>query len=194
MESVVLKARQRETGDWVNVERAGWGPPRGGGAAPVRRADQREPAVDWPGTGALRGGPASLARLCGCGRDGLRGPGPRRARARGSRTGQRRSPAHSPARRRGPRPAHAAGRDQGGRQHLAPDRREWSDAEREELLAAIEQSSDRLDAIVANLLDASRLQAGVLSVMAEPIAARRGRRRRSARSRRRGRAGGGRRA
>jgi K+-sensing histidine kinase KdpD len=45
----------------------------------------------------------------------------------------------------------------------------WSDAERHELLETIEQAADRLDAVVANLLDASRLQAGALSVKALPV-------------------------
>lgn len=47
---------------------------------------------------------------------------------------------------------------------------DWSEQERRELLATIEQSADRLDVVVRNLLDASRLQAGVLSVQAEAIA------------------------
>ena len=47
---------------------------------------------------------------------------------------------------------------------------DWSSADRDELLATIEESSDRLDAIVANLLDASRLQAGAFSVQARPVA------------------------
>jgi two-component system sensor histidine kinase KdpD len=47
---------------------------------------------------------------------------------------------------------------------------DWSDAERSELLAAIEESADRLDAIVENLLDASRLEAGALSVQPVPVA------------------------
>jgi two-component system sensor histidine kinase KdpD len=47
---------------------------------------------------------------------------------------------------------------------------EWSVEERAELLATIEESADRLDSIVANLLDASRLQAGALSVQAKPVA------------------------
>jgi two-component system sensor histidine kinase KdpD len=46
---------------------------------------------------------------------------------------------------------------------------EVSDAERAELLATIEDSADRLDAIVVNLLDASRLQAGELTVRAQPV-------------------------
>ena len=47
---------------------------------------------------------------------------------------------------------------------------QWSEEQRRELLAAIEESADRLDAIVENLLDASRLEAGALSVQPEPVA------------------------
>ena len=47
---------------------------------------------------------------------------------------------------------------------------EWSDAEREELLATIEDSSDRLDGVVRNLLDASRLQAGASTVQTDAVA------------------------
>ena len=47
---------------------------------------------------------------------------------------------------------------------------DWSQQERDELLETIEESADRLDAIVANLLDASRLQAGAVSVRSEPVA------------------------
>jgi K+-sensing histidine kinase KdpD len=46
----------------------------------------------------------------------------------------------------------------------------WSPADTAELLAAIEDSADRLDALVGNLLDMSRLQAGVLSVELGPVA------------------------
>lgn len=45
----------------------------------------------------------------------------------------------------------------------------WSEQEVEELLATIEDSADRLEGLVANLLDASRLQAGVLSVTLERV-------------------------
>jgi K+-sensing histidine kinase KdpD len=54
----------------------------------------------------------------------------------------------------------------GLRQHdvtLAPD-------EQDELLATIEDSADRLDDIIANLLAMSRLQAGALSVTLQPVA------------------------
>ena len=52
----------------------------------------------------------------------------------------------------------------------------WSPAEQSELLETIEESADRLDDLIANLLAMSRLQAGALSVDVRP-----------------GRAGGGRR-
>jgi two-component system sensor histidine kinase KdpD len=47
---------------------------------------------------------------------------------------------------------------------------EWSADDRDELLATIEESADRLDSIVANLLDASRLQAGAFSVSPRAVA------------------------
>lgn len=46
---------------------------------------------------------------------------------------------------------------------------DWSDAERTELLSAVESSADRLDALVANLLASSRLDAGALSVELAPV-------------------------
>jgi two-component system, OmpR family, sensor histidine kinase KdpD len=47
---------------------------------------------------------------------------------------------------------------------------EWSAEDRDALLATIEESTDRLEAVVTNLLDASRLQAGALSVKSEAVA------------------------
>jgi two-component system, OmpR family, sensor histidine kinase KdpD len=47
---------------------------------------------------------------------------------------------------------------------------EWTPEEREALLATIEDSADRLDAVVTNLLDASRLQAGALTVRPASVA------------------------
>lgn len=47
---------------------------------------------------------------------------------------------------------------------------EWSARDRKQFLATIEESADRLDSVVANLLDASRLQAGAFSVQAHPVA------------------------
>jgi two-component system sensor histidine kinase KdpD len=46
----------------------------------------------------------------------------------------------------------------------------WTQAEGEELLATADESLDRLDRLVANLLDMSRLQAGALGVAAQPVA------------------------
>lgn len=45
-----------------------------------------------------------------------------------------------------------------------------SETDRDELLASIEASSDRLDGIVTNLLDASRLQAGALVMQPQAVA------------------------
>lgn len=47
---------------------------------------------------------------------------------------------------------------------LRADDVEWDEAERRELIDVVESSADRLDALVANLLAASRLDAGALSV------------------------------
>ena len=46
----------------------------------------------------------------------------------------------------------------------------FTDEERAELLATVEESTDRLDELVENLLAMSRLQAGVLSVHLRPVA------------------------
>ena len=45
----------------------------------------------------------------------------------------------------------------------------WSDEDRHELLASADMSLDRLTDLVTNLLDLSRLQAGVLPVLAGPV-------------------------
>ncbi|HEY0538027.1 MAG TPA: DUF4118 domain-containing protein [Actinoallomurus sp.] len=47
----------------------------------------------------------------------------------------------------------------------------WTEREREELLATADESLERLAQLVANLLDMSRLQAGLLGVSAELVAA-----------------------
>ncbi|MBF8185738.1 sensor histidine kinase KdpD [Nonomuraea sp. K274] len=46
----------------------------------------------------------------------------------------------------------------------------WSDHDRAELLATAEESLDKLSRLVANLLDMSRLQAGVLGASPQPLA------------------------
>ena len=52
---------------------------------------------------------------------------------------------------------------------LRSDEVQWSEHDRQELLQVIEQSADRLDGLVANLLGASRLNAGALSVDLSPL-------------------------
>jgi two-component system sensor histidine kinase KdpD len=47
---------------------------------------------------------------------------------------------------------------------------EWSSDDEAELLATIEESADRLNGLIANLLDMSRLQAGVLAPISRPVA------------------------
>ena len=47
---------------------------------------------------------------------------------------------------------------------------EWDAEDRAELLATIEESADRLDGLVANLLDMSRLQTGVVVPQRRPVA------------------------
>jgi two-component system sensor histidine kinase KdpD len=44
----------------------------------------------------------------------------------------------------------------------------WSDDDRAELLATIEENADRLDALIANLLDMSRIQTGSLQPLLRP--------------------------
>jgi two-component system sensor histidine kinase KdpD len=53
---------------------------------------------------------------------------------------------------------------------LRQDDVEWSDDETAEFLAAIEEQTDRLTTLVANLLDMSRLQAGVLEPQLRAVA------------------------
>lgn len=52
---------------------------------------------------------------------------------------------------------------------LRSDEVTWSREEHDELLETIEDSADRLQSLVSNLLDASRLQAGALSVSLAPV-------------------------
>jgi two-component system sensor histidine kinase KdpD len=47
---------------------------------------------------------------------------------------------------------------------------DWDPADEAELLATIEESADRLDGLIANLLDMSRLQTGALNPLAREVA------------------------
>lgn len=53
---------------------------------------------------------------------------------------------------------------------LEQDDVQWTAAERAEFLGTIHEETDRLDTLVANLLDASRLEAGVLQPRLQPVA------------------------
>ncbi len=53
---------------------------------------------------------------------------------------------------------------------LRQDDVEWSLEEQAELLSTIEESSDRLNDLIANILDMTRIQVGAVVVHAEPVA------------------------
>jgi two-component system sensor histidine kinase KdpD len=53
---------------------------------------------------------------------------------------------------------------------LLQDDVEWTQDARQEFLATIDEETDRLNALIGNLLDMSRLQAGVLEIRTEPVA------------------------
>lgn len=170
MESVTLKVRDRPSGEWIDAERAGWAPP--GQEAPLR--------FDIPSGTDLRligRGPSLFAQ-------DQRVLDAFAAAAQTAYEGQRLS-----ERAREARGLEAADRQRAGllaavghdlrtplagikvavetlRQHDVS----LPQGEQAELLATIEQSVDRLGSIVANLLDASRLQAGALSVRAQAVA------------------------
>jgi two-component system sensor histidine kinase KdpD len=52
---------------------------------------------------------------------------------------------------------------------LRTDDVQWDPSDEAELLATIEESADRLDRLVANLLDMSRLQTGVVNPLSRPV-------------------------
>ena len=97
-------------------------PVRRRGAAAFRRRARPPPAHDWPRPGAVRRGPADPAGVRRRGADRLRGAPADRGGPRRPHAGDRRPTADGAARGGRSRPAHAAGGDQGRRQHAAPDR------------------------------------------------------------------------
>jgi two-component system sensor histidine kinase KdpD len=52
---------------------------------------------------------------------------------------------------------------------LLQDDIEWTPAARQEFLATIDEETDRLNKVIGNLLDMSRLQTGALEVSAAPV-------------------------
>jgi two-component system sensor histidine kinase KdpD len=170
MESVALSAREHPSGDWVEVDRAGWAPP--GEQAPLR--------FDVPIGTELRligRGPAFFAEdhtvldaFAAAAQTAYEG------HRLSERAGEARELAEADRQRTAL--LAAVGHDlrtplAGIKASVSTLRQtdvDWSDSERSDLLEAIEESADRLDAIVENLLDASRLEAGALSVQAVPVA------------------------
>jgi two-component system sensor histidine kinase KdpD len=170
MESVTLSAREHPSGAWIEVDNAGWAPP--GEEAPLR--------FDVPIGFELRligRGPALFA-------EDQRVLQAFAAAAQTAYEGQRLSERAGEAReleaadRQRTALLAAVGHDlrtplAGIKASVSTLRQtdvQWSEQQRRDLLAAIEESADRLDAIVENLLDASRLEAGALSVQAVPVA------------------------
>ncbi len=170
MESVTLSAREHPSGDWVEVENAGWGRP--GEEAPLR--------FDVPIGTELRlmgRGPALFAEdqrvleaFAAAAQTAYEG------RQLSERAGEARELAAADRQRTAL--LAAVGHDlrtplAGIKASVSTLRQtdvDWTAEQRRELLAAIEESTDRLDTIVANLLDASRLEAGALSVQPVPVA------------------------
>jgi len=170
MESVVLKRRERPSGEWVDVEQAGWGPP--GNEAPLQFDVPISPDLRLLGRGQTLFAEdhrvlQAFAAAAQTAFEGRRLTDEARE-ARSLATVDRQRTALLAA------VGHDLRTPLAGIKASVSTLRQtdirWSDAEREELLATIEDSADRLEAVVGNLLDASRLQAGALSVRAEPVA------------------------
>jgi two-component system sensor histidine kinase KdpD len=170
MESVVLKARAGEGSDaWVDVGSAGWAPE--GVEEPLRfdvpvgdvRLVGRGPEL-FAEDGRVLGAFAAAAQAAYVGR----------------RLSERAGEARELAAMDRQRTALLAALGHDLRTPLAGIKASvstlrqtdvaWSADDRDELLATIEAAADRLEAIVANLLDASRLEAGAFSVQARPVA------------------------
>jgi two-component system, OmpR family, sensor histidine kinase KdpD len=170
METVALKVREPGSSEWVDADRVGWGPP--GEEAPLRFDLAAGPRLRLVGRGpALFAEDEHVLETFA-------------AAARTAYEGHRLSGEAEEARTLATvdkqRTALLAAVGHDLRTPLAAIKAsvttlrqtdvDWSAEEREELLATIEDSTDRLDTVVRNLLDASRLQAGSLAVRTEAVA------------------------
>lgn len=170
MESVALLAREHSGEEWTIAERAGWGPPEQ--EAPLRfdvpigrtlRLVGRGPALFAEDQRVLQ----AFAAAAGTAVEGRRLTAQARE-ARGLAAADRQRTALLAA------VGHDLRTPLAGIKAAVSSLRqtdvEWDAEQRDALLATIEDSADRLDTVVANLLDASRLEAGALSVKAAPVA------------------------
>lgn len=170
METVALKVRPASSSEWVDADHAGWGPP--GDEAPVRFDVPAGPRLRLVGRG-----PALFA-------EDERVLEAFAAAARTAYEGQQLSGKAEEARTLATvdeqRRALLSGVGHDLRTPLAGIKAsvsslrqtdvEWSEDEERALLETIEESADQLDAVVRNLLDASRLQSGSLVTRPEPVA------------------------
>ncbi|HEX6583061.1 MAG TPA: DUF4118 domain-containing protein [Thermoleophilaceae bacterium] len=170
MESVTLSVREHPSGAWIDADNAGWAPP--GEEAPLRfdaaigaelRLIGRGPALFAEDQRILR----AFAAAAQTAYEGHR-LSERAGEARELAAADRQRTALLAAVGHDLRTPLAGIKASVGTLRQTDVR--WSDQERSELLEAIEESADRLDAIIENLLDASRLEAGALSVQAVPVA------------------------
>jgi two-component system sensor histidine kinase KdpD len=170
MESVALMVRKRGTGGWVEADHVGWAPP--GQEAPLRfdypighhlRLVGRGPALFAEDQRVLE----AFAATAGTAYEGQVLSGEAEEARTLATVDQQRTSLLA-----------AVGHDlrtplagiKAAVSGLRQTDVELSDQERQELLATIEDSADRLEGVVGNLLDASRLQAGALSVKLEAVA------------------------
>ena len=170
MESVALRARERGTGEWQEVERAGWAPR--GAEAPLRFDVPINPGLRLLGRGPelFAEDQRVLHAFAAAAETAYEG---RRLSAQA-----REATALAAIDRQRTALLAAVGHDlrtplasiKAAVTTLRQSDVEWTPEERAALLATIDDSSDRLDAVVMNLLDASRLEAGAVAVAAEPVA------------------------
>jgi two-component system sensor histidine kinase KdpD len=169
MESVALKRREQGTDQWVDVASVGWAPP--GTEAALRFDVPVGPRMRLVGRGPglFAEDQRVLAAFAGAALSAYEGRqlDEREKEARELATVDRQRTALLAA----------VGHDlrtplAGIKASVSSLRQtdvEWSDDERSELLENIEESADRLDGVVGNLLDASRLQTGALTVRVESV-------------------------
>ncbi len=170
MESVTLMARPPGEGEWIDAGHAGWAPP---GSEDALQFD----VAAGPRVRLVGRGPALFA-------EDRRVLEAFAAAARTAYEGRRLSGEAEEARtladadRQRTALLAAVGHDlrtplagiKAGVSSLRQTDVAWSEEERSELLATIEDCADQLGAVVGNLLDASRLEAGALAVRLDAVA------------------------